>query len=70
MAYNYLNYILDYFYGLPIWLGIVIGCAFCFFIIQMVYYWGFFTNIFKFKLEDFTLEGYKSHPSLKAPIAV
>ncbi|OQA47994.1 MAG: Poly-beta-1,6-N-acetyl-D-glucosamine synthase [Bacteroidetes bacterium ADurb.Bin302] len=49
MAYNYLNYILDYFYGLPIWLGIVIGCAFCFFIIQMVYYWGFFTNIFRFK---------------------
>ena len=49
MAYNYLHYILDYFYGLPIWLCIVIGCAFCFFIIQMVYYWGFFTNIFRFK---------------------
>ncbi|NCC98927.1 MAG: glycosyltransferase [Bacteroidia bacterium] len=49
MAYNYLNYILDYFYGLPIWLIIVIGCAFCFFIIQMVYYWGFFTNIFRYK---------------------
>ncbi len=28
------------------------------------------TNIFKFELEDFTLEGYESHPSIKAPIAV
>lgn len=27
-------------------------------------------NIFKFTLEDFTLVGYESHPSIKAPIAV
>ena len=27
-------------------------------------------NIFKFKVEDFTLVGYESHPSIKAPIAI
>lgn len=28
------------------------------------------TDLFEFKYEDFTLEGYKAHPSIKAPIAV
>ena len=27
-------------------------------------------NIFEFSFEDFTLENYQSHPSIKAPIAV
>jgi thymidylate synthase len=27
-------------------------------------------NIFDFKLEDFTLENYQAHPSIKAAIAV
>jgi thymidylate synthase len=27
-------------------------------------------DIFGFKYEDFTLSGYKAHPSIKAPIAV
>jgi thymidylate synthase len=27
-------------------------------------------NIFDFKYEDFTLENYLSHPSIKAPVAV
>lgn len=28
------------------------------------------TSLFDFRYEDFTLEGYESHPSIKAPIAV
>ena len=27
-------------------------------------------NIFDFRFEDFTLENYQSHPSIKAPVAV
>jgi thymidylate synthase len=27
-------------------------------------------NIFDFTFEDFTLENYQSHPSIKAPVAV
>ena len=28
------------------------------------------TDLFAFEYEDFTLEGYRAHPSIKAPIAV
>ena len=28
------------------------------------------TSIFDFAIDDFTLEGYSSHPAIKAPIAI